>query len=61
MAKLQTVKIEKDGITGEVTKESLKAWERNGWTAVDDGSSNQPESSGDDTVVVTDPYDKEEE
>jgi len=42
MAKLATVKIEKDGIEGEVTREALKAWERNGWTAVDDGSSDEP-------------------
>lgn len=50
MAKLRFVKIEKDGVEGECLPEALKAWERNGWTAVDDGSSEQ-----DDVVVVDAP------
>ena len=33
------VKISKDGQEGSCLKESVKAYERNGWTVVDDGSS----------------------
>ena len=35
------VKITKDDQEGMVTPESVAAWERNGWTRVDDGSSEQ--------------------
>ena len=36
-----------DGVEGRILNESLPAWERNGWTVVDDGSSEsgqEPES-----------------
>jgi hypothetical protein len=33
------VKITKDGQEGECLPESVKGWERHGWTVVDDGSS----------------------
>ena len=33
------VKIEKDGVEGQCMPAAVKAWERNGWTVVDDGSS----------------------
>jgi hypothetical protein len=33
------VKITKDGIEAECLPESVKAYERHGWTVVDDGSS----------------------
>lgn len=39
MPKPKFVKITKDGLEGEVVKSALPAWERNGWTAVDDESS----------------------
>ena len=54
MAKLRFVKIEKDGIEAEVLPESVKAWERNGWTAVDDGSSEQAEAEAPENANVVD-------
>lgn len=39
MPRPKTIQIEKDGVTGQCTRESLKVWERNGWTVVDDGTS----------------------
>lgn len=33
------VKIEKDGVEGQCMPAAVKVWEANGWTVVDDGSS----------------------
>jgi hypothetical protein len=44
MPRAQQIKITKDGQEGFCLKESLKAWERNGWTAADDGSSAEEEA-----------------
>lgn len=43
MAKAKTVQITKDDMTGYVLEKAVPAWERNGWTAVDDGSSESGE------------------
>jgi hypothetical protein len=39
MPRAQQIKITKDGEEGFVLRESVKAWERNGWTVADDESS----------------------
>ena len=39
MPRAQQVKITKDGDEGFVLRESVAAWERNGWTVADDESS----------------------
>jgi len=39
MPRAQQIKITKDDQEGFVLKESLAAWERNGWTVADDESS----------------------
>jgi hypothetical protein len=41
MAKPKYIEIEKDGQKGKCLPSSLPAWERNGWTAVDDGTSTE--------------------
>jgi hypothetical protein len=33
------VQIEKDGVEGQCMPAAVKAWEKHGWTVVDDGSS----------------------
>ena len=49
----QHVKITKDGQEAEVLPESLKAYERHGWTVVDDGSSESaPETPEDEVAPV---------
>ena len=45
--KKKHVEIAKDDLRGWVLPEALPAWERNGWTRVDDGSS----ESGDQPVA----------
>jgi len=44
MPRAQQIKITKDGEEGYCLKESLKMYERNGWTAADDGSSEEAEA-----------------
>jgi hypothetical protein len=39
MPRAKQIKITKDGEEGFVLRESVKAWERNGWTVADDESS----------------------
>jgi hypothetical protein len=39
MPKTKMVKITKDDQEAEVLKSAVRAWERNGWTVVDDGDS----------------------
>lgn len=39
MAKTKYVTIEKDGEQGQIMPASISVWEKNGWTVVDDGSS----------------------
>jgi hypothetical protein len=41
MPRAEQIKIEKDGIEGFCLKESVKAYERRGWTVADDGSSEE--------------------
>jgi hypothetical protein len=41
MPRAKEVKITKDGQDAFVLEESVKAWERHGWTRADDGSSEQ--------------------
>ena len=41
MPRAQQIKIEKDGIEGFCLPESVKAYERHGWTVADDGSSEE--------------------
>lgn len=41
MAKQNTHKITKDGLVGECLTSALPAWERDGWTVVEDGSSGE--------------------
>jgi hypothetical protein len=45
MPRSREVKITKDDQEGYVLPSSVKAWERHGWTAEDDGS-NEPSSTG---------------
>ncbi len=45
MPRAQQIKITKDGEEGYVLRESVKAWERNGWTVADDGSSEEQDAS----------------
>lgn len=39
------IKITKDGQEGACLESSLPAWERNGWTRADDGSSEEPKTA----------------
>ena len=39
MSKQREIEIEKDGQTASVLASAVEAWKRNGWTVVDDGSS----------------------
>lgn len=39
MPRAQQIKVTKDGQEGFVLRESVAAWERNGWTVADDESS----------------------
>ena len=39
MSKQQEVKIQKGDLVGTVLASSVATWKRNGWTVVDDGSS----------------------
>ncbi len=39
MSKQREIEIEKDGQKATVLKSAVPAWERNGWTVVDDGDS----------------------
>ena len=41
MPRPKQIKITKDGQEGYCLESSLKAWERNGWTRADDGSSEE--------------------
>lgn len=41
MGKNRFVEIEKDGIRGECLPSAVRVWERDGWTVVDDGSSEE--------------------
>jgi hypothetical protein len=41
MARVQRVKITKDDAEAYVMPSAVEAWERNGWTAADDGSSEE--------------------
>jgi hypothetical protein len=55
MGKTKFAKIEKDGIEGECLPSAAKAWERDGWTVVDDGSSGEtPETGTQQTQLDTD-------
>lgn len=54
MSRAQHVEIQKGELRGRVLPRSLPTWEANGWTRVDDGSS-EPEPSGDTTPVVETP------
>jgi hypothetical protein len=38
------ISITKDGETGQCMPSALPAWERNGWTRADDGSSAEPKA-----------------
>jgi hypothetical protein len=38
---VQRVKIAKDNMRAEVMPSAVPAWERNGWTVADDGSSEE--------------------
>jgi hypothetical protein len=44
MPRPKMVKITKDGQEALVTPKSVSVYERHGWTAADDGSSEQPAS-----------------
>ena len=44
MPRAQQIKIEKDGVEGYCLRESVKAYERNGWTVADDGSSEEEQA-----------------
>jgi hypothetical protein len=59
MAKPQYVKIEKNGVEGQCLPQSLDVWERNGWTVVDDGDSedagSEPEVQGYNLALPTTP------
>jgi hypothetical protein len=39
MPRPKFVEIEKDGSKAQVAEQSLSVWKRNGWTVVEDGSS----------------------
>lgn len=54
MPKPKKVKIKKDGVTGECLASAVTAWERNGWTVVDDGNSET--DSGNQTVTYVAEY-----
>lgn len=41
MPRQQQIKITKDGEEGYCLESSVAAWERNGWTRADDGSSDE--------------------
>jgi len=41
----QRIKITKDGDEGFVHPSAVAAWERNGWTRADDGSSEKPKKA----------------
>jgi len=41
MAREQRVKITKDDVEAYVMPSAVSAWERNGWTAADDGSTEE--------------------
>lgn len=45
MPRQKQIKITKDDLEGSCLESSLPAWERNGWTRADDGSSDQPAPS----------------
>jgi hypothetical protein len=62
MSKRQMVKIQKDGQEAEVMPSSVTAWERNGWTLVDDESSDEATPAPENPVVVVeDPADDTKE
>ena len=45
MPRAREVEITKGDLKGKVLQESVKVWERNGWTVADDGSSEEQDSS----------------
>jgi len=48
MPKTKMIKIKKGDIEAECLRSAVPAWERNGWTVVDDGTSDQePAPTGD--------------
>ena len=70
MAKTGMVEIEKDGMTARVMPSSVERWGKNGWTLVEDGSSDDgtkvveadtPVATSEDAVVVDDNPDETEE
>ena len=50
MPRAQQIKITKDDIEGFCMKESLKLYERNGWTVADDGSSEEEQAVTDNPI-----------
>jgi len=52
MTNRRYVKLEKDGIEGECLPSAVEAWKRNGWTVVDDGTSEADEQAVDSGTSV---------
>jgi hypothetical protein len=46
MKKAIKIRHTESGLEGEIMPSSLRAWERNGWTAVEDGSSEEVPATG---------------
>ncbi len=63
MAKPKTVQIKKGDVTAECLASAVSAWERNGWTVVDDESSDveATPAPAEPVLVVEDPADDTEE